>query len=93
MENNESNGDRYQRIRQFGPRTFDEVQLFDRLILASVQRLMSASAIEIDMCHKEWSELMLHMRRRRELIDNEIRRRECEITPMVAPINGQNNRA
>jgi hypothetical protein len=39
---------------------------------------MSASAKEIDEHNKEWSELMLHMYRRRELIDNEIRRRESE---------------
>lgn len=89
MEDNESNSDRYQRLRQFGPRTFDEVQLFDRLILSSIQRLMSASAIEIDECHKEWSEFMLHMFRRRELIDNEIKRRECEFIQ----INGPHNRA
>lgn len=92
MENNESHSDRYQRIRQFGPRAFDEVQLFDRLLLSSIQRLMSASAKEIGECHKEWSELMLHMLRRRELIDNEIKRRECEVTPMVVPINGPCNR-
>lgn len=89
MDTNESHSDRYQRIRQFGPRTFEEVQVFDRMILSSVQRLMAASAKEIDECNKEWSELMLHMLRRRELIDNEIKRRECEFIQ----INGPHNRA
>ena len=83
MHPDESQSDRYHRIRQFGPRTFDEVQYFDRLLLASIQRLMSASAKEIDECHKEWSELMLHMYRRRDLIDNEIRRIEYNVVPRI----------